>query len=111
MTKKKSEFIEEAIDGDGDGLVQDGTEFERQAECCGKDECEDCPFDVPKAVEILAYPTPASNPGVYVAEAGDTYASLGKKFAPAGVTGFEHAKHLFAVNGGKPLAAGTEVIL
>jgi hypothetical protein len=29
--KKKSKYIADAIDADGDGIVQDGTEFERPA--------------------------------------------------------------------------------
>ncbi len=40
---------------------------------------------------------------------GDTYASIGKRLAPEGVSGFEMAKRLHALNGGKPLVAGDKV--
>lgn len=47
----------------------------------------------------------------YTAQDGDTYASLGDKFKPAGKTKHEHAKHLFALNGGKSIVPGTVIKL
>lgn len=86
-------------------------------DCCGKDECEDCPLDklddvalAPVIEKAVAEKKPVA-PKTYTAKDGDTWAALGKKFAPKGVSGFEHAKHLMALNGGKPLAAGVEVAL
>ena len=45
----------------------------------------------------------------YIVQDGDSYASLGKKFAPAGVRGFDHAQKLIGLNKGKTLIVGQEI--
>lgn len=45
----------------------------------------------------------------YIVQDGDTYASIGKKLAPAGVSGFAMAKTVHALNGGKNLVPGEKV--
>lgn len=47
----------------------------------------------------------------HIAQDGDTYASLGDRFKPAGKTKHEHAVHLFTLNGGKPIIPGTVIKL
>lgn len=45
----------------------------------------------------------------YIVEDGDTYASIGKKLAPAGVSGFAMAQKIHALNGGRNLVPGDQV--
>lgn len=66
------------------------------------------PQDVPAEADVApVVPKPV---GVTVAsvlvEDGDSYASLGAKYAPAGVSAHEFAKELVALNGGAVLRAG-----
>lgn len=52
---------------------------------------------------------PQKPSGGYIVQDGDTYASIGKKLAPAGVSGFAMAKTVHALNGGKNLVPGEKV--
>lgn len=68
--------------------------------------------------EVIETPeSPVEAPAVieqaktYTAQDGDTYASLADKFKPAGKSKHEHAKHLFALNGGKSIVPGTVIKL
>lgn len=65
-------------------------------------EALEAPVEAPVAVE---------RPKTYTVQDGDTYASLGDKFKPAGKSKHEHAKHLFALNNGKALIHGTVIKL
>lgn len=90
MATKKPPFKPEAIDADGDGIVQEGTEFER-------------PIEPEVIVEA-----PASS---YLAEDGDSYASIAAKFPKPGLSKHDRSSELYALNGGKKLNPGTEVKL
>lgn len=93
-----------------------------EAEACDE-QCDDCDCEVveellkrsaevDQAVKVdLVKPAAVKKPATYTAKDGDTWAALGKKFAPKGVKGFDHAKHLMDLNGGKQLTAGAEVVL
>lgn len=76
---KKTPYIPAATDGDRDGLVQDGTEWER-----------------PVGTEVK----------FVVAADGDSYASIAAAWQPAGKTKHEYATHLFAINNGKLVIPG-----
>lgn len=47
----------------------------------------------------------------YVVKDEASYAVLGAILKPAGKTGHEYALHLYEINGGKPLTAGTVIKL
>jgi hypothetical protein len=85
-----------------------------EVECCGKDECEACPFDAPKLEEVES-PEPVveapKTEGRVFAKEGDSYASIAALVAPSGVSKHDYAKVLFEKNKGKTLRAGVEVIL
>lgn len=83
------------------------------APCCGKDECEDCPLEAPQeaAEAPQEAPKPAVGPKTYLAQDGDSYASIAAAHLPAGQTKHAYATHLFSVNGGKSISAGTKVTL
>lgn len=117
MAAKKTTFNPAAVDADGDGLVQDGTEFERAvdavsaveaSECA--DGCDDCDCEPEAAVEATSAPVVASE-GTYVCADGDSYAGIAARHVPAGLTKHEYAMHLYNINAGKALAAGVEVKL
>lgn len=90
-------------------------------ECCGKDECTDCPYDsedspvlVQETVDTveLAEPVPHPNTvGHYSTLDGETYAVVADKFPVAGLSKHERATHLYLINGGKTLTEGTLVKL
>jgi len=73
---------------------------------------DDLTVDVADVVEVVeetpVVQPPAASTSPIVLD-GDTYASIGKRLAPEGVSGFEMAKRLHALNGGKPLVAGDKV--
>lgn len=85
---KKSEYKPEAYDGDNDGLVQDGTEFERP--------------EAEEAVEALVEPVEAlvEAPKTYTVTYGDTFPSIAAKFPKTGMTNYERAKEIVALNKG-----------
>lgn len=47
----------------------------------------------------------------YVVQDGDTYASIGQRYAPLGTRGFLHAQYLEKLNGSKVLIVGSEIKL
>lgn len=118
MANKKN-YNPTAKDGDGDGLVQDGTQWERPlAEQLNDityalDELADDIAETPLAsVEMpVETTTPTERPRTYVVKAGDSYASIAKAHKPASMTGFEYAKDLLTANSGKALRPGVEIIL
>jgi hypothetical protein len=71
----------DAVDADADGIVQEGTEFER----------------------------PATPLGWYIIGEQDTYASLGELLKGKGETGFDKAGELYTLNNGQPLFPGLMV--
>ena len=77
-------------------------------QCCGKDECEVCPFDEPKDEPIVVQPKVADS---YVAVDGDTYPSIAGKFKPNGMTKHEYAMKLVEINRGVSVRAGMIVKL
>lgn len=50
-------------------------------------------------------------PRTYIVKAGDSYASIAKTHTPKGVKSFDYAKDLHAVNAGKALRPGLEILL
>lgn len=68
-----------AIDGDGDGLVQDGTDFERPATCAN----------------------------CVLVKDGDTYMSIAERLAPE--SALAEAERLYDLNNAKPLYPGLKV--
>jgi LysM repeat protein len=80
---KKAEYKPEAIDGDADGFVQDGTEFERPI-------VEEAPTELVEA--------PVANQATYVVTYGDTYPSIAAKFPKTGMTNYQRAKEIMALN-------------
>ena len=99
MSAKKSRnytpkgYIPEARDGDGDGLVQDGTEFERPVgtEWTFEEVTEE-PAEEP--VEI-----PVENPGLHTVQEGENIQTIAELYKPEGMTRQDYAKELFAKNG------------
>jgi hypothetical protein len=83
---------------------------EIEVQCCGKDECVECPFDVVEEVAEKTVEAPKLA-GVYVAKNGDSYASIAAENAPKGIKRHVYALQLVEKNKGKALAAGVEVIL
>jgi hypothetical protein len=80
-------YAPEALDGDGDGLVQDGTEFERPV---GTE------FDW--AVEETFEPKLAENPKIYKLGEGENIQTVAEKFKPEGMTRQDYARALFVKN-------------
>lgn len=115
MATKKNTYKPAAVDADGDGIVQEGTEFERPVgtdlpeECCMQD-CGECSFS--EATEAVSEATtPSQGVKVYVARDGDTYASVASQFLPEGMKKHAYATELLQKNGGRSLKAGVEVTL
>lgn len=71
-TKPKVAYVPEAVDADGDGLIQDNTEFER-------------PVDTKIETHVVV--------------AGENILSIAEKYKPEGVTRKEYAATLYALNG------------
>lgn len=59
----------------------------------------------------VAAPAVVGQAKTYTAVDGDSYAVLGAKFAPLGVSKHEHATYLFALNRGKAITSGTVIDL
>ena len=70
-------YVPEATDGDGDGLVQDSTEFER-----------------PVGVEL-----DWAMPETYLVKTGENVQTVAAKYLPEGMTRNEYAQKLFEKNG------------
>lgn len=113
---KKASYNPAAKDGDGDGFVQDGTEWERPEDVEPAETLTDVEPDLPEE-PLASLETPVEAPIVierprtYLVKAGDSYASIAKAHKPAGMTGFEYAKDLLAANSGKALRPGVVIIL
>lgn len=116
---KKSNYNPAARDGDDDGLVQDGTSWERpvgelmddindEMETLTEQVSEMPLASVETPVEDIK---PVERPRTYVVESGDSYASIAKKHKPAGIKSFDYAKDLLEANGGKALRPGIVIIL
>lgn len=75
-------------------------------QCCGKDECEVCPFD--DVAPVVVDPVTS---GTYVAVDGDTYSAIAGKLKPQGMTKHEYAMKLYELNAGKQVVAGMIVRL
>ena len=72
----------DAIDGDGDGFVQDGTEWERPVEP-----------EPTEPIEIV------HTPGTYTVQDGENIQTIAAKFLPAGMKRNDYAKKLHQLNG------------
>lgn len=94
MTKRKTYtpkvegYIPQAIDGDNDGLVQDGTEFERPVGT-----------EIDEFVEVTVDDVVITTPGTYQVQEGENIQTVATKFLPEGMTRNEYAKKLFKLNG------------
>ena len=77
-------YTPEALDGDGDGLVQDGTEFEGPV---GTE------FDW--AVEEETFQTLVN---AHIIAEGENIQTIAELYKPEGMTRSEYAKTLFALN-------------
>lgn len=86
-------YIPEAKDGDGDGLVQDGTEFERPV---------DTELTAEKIIELMqemAKVEVQTSTDTYVIQEGENIQTIAHRFKPEGMTRQDYAKELFAKNG------------
>ena len=79
-------------------------------QCCGKDECEVCPFDKTEPVTVAEVETPKLA-GVHVVKDGDSWSSIAGEHAPAGVRKHEYALILISINNGVELIPGAKVKL
>jgi hypothetical protein len=79
-------YVPEALDGDNDGLVQDGTEFERPV---GTE------FDwaVEETFEAPALVT------AHILQDGENLQTVAAMYLPEGMTRSEYARKLFQLNG------------
>lgn len=108
---KKNSYNPNPIDADGDGIVQEGTEFERPVEIEVSDEAE-IMHTLSEALEDTVETTiPLEGVKVYVAQDGDSYASVASQFLPEGMKKHEYATKLWREHGGRALKAGVEVRL
>lgn len=89
--KSKTEgYVPEAIDADGDGLVQDGTEFERPV---GTE------IDVHLEPEVITPEEPkVAQNGTHRLSEGENIQTVAEKYLPAGMTRSEYAKRLYELN-------------
>lgn len=78
-TYKPKPYVPEAVDGDNDGLVQDGTEFERPVE-----------------TEIVFEPVRQLT---YTVKDGENILTVADKFKPEGMTRKDYAEKLLKLNG------------
>lgn len=94
MTKKKTYtpkvqgYVPQAVDGDNDGMVQDGTEFERPVGT-----------ELDEFVEVVEESITITQPGTYLVAGGENIQTVAAKFLPEGMTRNQYAKKLFALNG------------
>ena len=86
-------YVPEALDGDGDGLVQDGTEFERPV---GTEIDE-----LLEVIETVEVPQVTVTPpqGTVILGEGENILTIAKRHCPAGQTWQEYAKTLARLNG------------
>jgi hypothetical protein len=79
-----------AIDGDGDGFVQDGTEFERPVGT-------DLHFDEPEPTEPVFIETQTVD--IHTVAEGENIQAVAAKYVPAGMTRQDYARKLYELNG------------
>lgn len=104
MTAKKRApkpvvYVPNAIDADGDGLVQDGTEFERPVEpeldyqVTLSEEPEELEeLEVVEVVKTL-------EPGTHKVLEGENILTIAERYLPEGMTRKDYAAQLYATNG------------
>lgn len=88
-------------------------ELVEELDGCCDDEGELC---LPEEEAPAEVPAPADEPKLpvkvvtsYIAEDGDTYASISAKFAPKSMSKHAFAIHLTILNKNKPVVAGAEI--
>ena len=82
-TKKKTTgYVPEATDGDGDGFVQDATQWERPVE-----------------TELETPEAPGESALTYLVKDGENILTVAEKFKPEGVSRGDYAKILASLNG------------
>ena len=95
-------YVPEALDGDGDGLVQDGTEFERPVGT-----------EIDELVEVIDVPAETVpetvRPGQVILADGENIITIAKRHCPAGQTWQDYAKTLARLNGS--VSAGAVICL
>lgn len=87
MSKRKSTYVPKAIDADGDGLVQDGTEFERPVGT-------ELEVEAPEETFIHSAATET-----HTVLEGENIQAIAERYKPAGMTRNEYAAQLHRVNG------------
>ena len=102
MASKKNGYVPNAVDADGDGMVQDGTEFERPVGTELAGELEDF------TPVVVVKPTKADTHTVTEGQNWQTIAAL---YAPANERRQDYAKKLFDANGVKDLRAGMVITI
>lgn len=94
MSKRKATYVPKAIDADGDGLVQDGTEFERPV---GTELTAD------ELIEVIEEMTEtfihSAAPKTHTVLEGENIQAIAERYKPAGMTRSEYAAQLHRVNG------------
>ena len=80
-------YVFNAKDGDEDGMVQDGTEFERPV---GTEFF---------AEELEKVNEPVTAPTTHTLQEGENILSVAAKYLPEGKTRKEYARELYALNG------------
>lgn len=93
MSKRKSTYVPKAIDADGDGLVQDGTEFERPVGTELEAELE-LIEEIPEETFIHS-----AAPETHTVLEGENIQAIAERYKPAGMTRNEYAAQLHKVNG------------
>ena len=85
-------YVPEALDGDGDGMVQDGTEFERPVGT-----------EIDELVEVIEIVEPvmqqATPEGTVTLGEGENIITIAKRHCPEGQTWQDYAKTLSRLNG------------
>jgi len=115
MASKKPTYKPDAIDADGDGIVQEGTEFERLVDETLPEAALDEPAEPELLLEepeaVLETPKPSVDGNVWVADEIVSYAVLADRFLPDGWKKHDYAKHLYEINRARTILPGTEVKL
>jgi hypothetical protein len=98
-TPKPVTYVPAAIDADGDGLVQDGTEFERPVgtEIDYQVTLSEQPEE-PEALEVVEV-VETLEPGTHKVLKGENILSIAERYLPEGVTRKDYAAQLYAANG------------
>lgn len=81
-------YVIAPVDGDNDGLVQDGTEFERPVGT-----------EIDVLLEEVSETVPEMVPNSHVLADGENLQTVAALYLPEGMTRNEYAKKLYALNG------------